>query len=768
MTVDPNPVDVSREDLEQLTPGEPVTANQILRVLRGLPREQLLEPREGAAPYSAAARQSNRARSGSAVVRRMLEGLGLGGEARVLEIGTGTGFATAALASLVREVYSVEREATLAQAALVRLHGLGLENVHVQVGDGLQGWAEHAPYDAILVSARASQVPQALLGQLVEGGRLVALVGTSRVRQDIVRFTRAGTRDYLQDRLGEVRFLSELGDILVETGACDRATAEQARSLAQSSGQPERKVLMETFGVSEADVWRGLALQHGLSFATVDALLQRADPRVHRRVSRRFLEDRHVVPIGLSGGRLTLATSVPEISPHEVVRAYGATELESYLVSPTDYRRLWVALDLERTAAPRVRPDARAVDSDLLEDAAKVDTLFVDLFEALLLEAIGERASDIHLERYADRTRMRVRVDGVLNDVPRLQLSEAEHRGVVNVLKVAAGLDITEHRLPQAGRFRRRAGEAAYDMRLLVQPGLYGENIVLRLLEEESGALPLHQLGFPEDALRHYRRLLDSPAGMVLVVGPTGAGKTTTLYAGLRILAKDPSRKVITIEDPVEYAIEGVQQVAVRPDLGFHYADALKAFLHQDPDVILLGEIRDEETAMQAVRASQTGHLLLTTAHSNDAVDAVQRLLDLDLAPNSLSSELIAVISQRLARRICEGCRRPAEPEPRLLAELFPEGAPEDFACFEGAGCARCGGRGTWGRVPVVELLSVDDDLRRAISGRVSVGELRAQAVASGMIPARERALTLVREGVIPVTELPRVLTLERMRQRLS
>jgi type IV pilus assembly protein PilB len=260
-----------------------------------------------------------------------------------------------------------------------------------------------------------------------------------------------------------------------------------------------------------------------------------------------------------------------------------------------------------------------------------------------------------------------------------------------------------------------------------------------------------------------YRRLLDNPSGLVLVVGPTGSGKSTTLYAGLQLLADDGRRKVITVEDPIEYSIDNIQQTRVRTEIGFGFADAMRSFVRQDPDVILVGEIRDHETALEAMRASQTGHVVLSTLHCNDSVDALQRLYDLGIHPNSIAGELLAVIAQRLAKRICTACREEVEPDPAIVAELFPDDVPAGFRCFEGSGCSECRGRGTRGRIAIVEYLHVTDAIRRFISTQPSVSELRWQALDSGLITMRDSALDHVIEGIIPLTELPRLLPQERM-----
>jgi type IV pilus assembly protein PilB len=403
------------------------------------------------------------------------------------------------------------------------------------------------------------------------------------------------------------------------------------------------------------------------------------------------------------------------------------------------------------------------VEDLLAEDDGNLEAHAVALFEALLLDAIGERASDLHLERYGDRVVVRLRVDGELRDLSRYHLTPEELAGLINVIKVKANLDISERRLPQGGRARLRAGNDVFDLRIQTQPCLHGEHAIIRLLPQGSALLGIDDLGFPPDVGNRYRRLLNHPAGLVLVVGPTGSGKSTTLYAGLQVLAADKRRKVITVEDPIEYAIHGVQQTQVKPEIGFQFANAMRAFVREDPDVILVGEIRDGETALEAIRASQTGHLVLSTLHCNDAVDAVQRLFDLGMHPNSIASELLAVVAQRLAKRVCPRCRRPAEPDPEILSELFPDGTPEGFRCFEGAGCDRCAGHGTRGRIAVIEFLQASPAVRAAIARQPPLDELRSTALAAGLLSMRGNAVRHVVEGTIPLSELPRILPAERL-----
>ena len=674
-------------------------------------------------------------------VERLIDALRPTPSSRALVYGTGTGYPAACLAKRVREVCCVEWNPALASMAERTLAALGLINVRLKRGD-VEAFKDQAPFDLILVPFGVGDIPDGLKERLAVGGRLVAPLGRQRKRQILTRLTRTSD-GFHEERLGELRFEKRLGDLVVEAGAADRARVEEAAARAGAEGGFLGDVLQRVARVAEADITRALATQRGLRFGRLDDLMPLIEPDVARSVPREFLEHHAVLPLRRRDGRLEAATREPEIDRAELAKLFQPDALELWLVTPSDYERLWSVVD--RKGAP--------------DDEKR----FVEIFEALLLDAVSERASDIHLERYGEIVRVRIRVDGDLVDVPRYRMSPSELLGVLNVIKIRSNLDIAEHRLPQGGRFRIAVKNGSYDLRVQIQPALHGEHAVIRLLPQEVKILTVEDLGFDAELAADYRRLLDQPAGLVLVVGPTGSGKTTTLYAGLQILARDASRKVITVEDPIEYAIDRVQQTAVRPEIGFSFADAMRSFVRQDPDVILVGEIRDHETALEAIRASQTGHLVFSTLHCNDSTDAVQRLIDLGMHPNSIASELLAVISQRLAKRICEGCKREVAPDPKLSRAVFPGGVPSDFRCWRGAGCPRCGGHGSHGRIACVEFLRADAALRNAVSRHPPVGELRKLALSAGLRPLRESALALVGQGKIAFEDLTSLLSWERM-----
>ena len=466
----------------------------------------------------------------------------------------------------------------------------------------------------------------------------------------------------------------------------------------------------------------------------------------------------------------TSPTAVPpasEASPSPspiakgLARDFSVESLDIHLVTPTTFRRLQWAVDVGELQSAETGEAQSAAPDDLLQHDLLREARSVALFDSILVEAVAERASDIHLEQQPGGARVRIRVDGELRRLSNFELSNAELDPIVRLIKVRAMLDISEHRHACGGQFRTVIGGCGYFVRVQTQPTVNGQNAVLRLLPDEPSLQSIEMLGFSQYAQERYRRLLASPGGLVLVVGPTGSGKTTTLYAGLRLLAADERRKVISVEDPVETVCEGIQQIQIDASVGF--ADATRELVREDPDVILLGEIRDSESALEAIRASQTGHLVLSSLHCNDSVDAVQRLLDLGMHPNSLSSELLAVFAQRLARRICAKCREPAEPKAAVVAEVFPEGLPADFRSFHGRGCEHCGGSGHYGRIAVVEVLPMTRELRRTISAGAMLEDLRSAAARSGLVSLRARALELVRDGVIEFDTLPRFIPIDRL-----
>lgn len=692
---------------------------------------------------------------------------------QIMHVGGGSGYLAAVLAGLALRVIYVDSNALVADAAKARFQRLGLHNVEVMVAPVESGLALDTPCDTIICTTFLPD-RDVMADYLAEGGHLICLEGRAGPVPSLAMFVQRGGKLERVRTLGWVDFNRNSEQVLIDLGMVDENTLASAKMEAAAENRRLLDVLRNRLNLEETSLYRSLAQQRGMVLTDADQLLPKLEPELFGRFSRTFLDLSRLIPVASHDGILTLVTDDPDARTDQLERMSPDQEIECQLVTPTDFRRLWSSLDLTARGNRFVAdhssavPGATSARADIPNDVIgknddSISPYLVSVYEAILLDAVSARASDIHIEQYDNRVRIRLRVDGDLHELPQYQLSPREMKGVINVIKLRAELNIAEHRLPQGGRSRLQLGNARYDLRIQTQPSLHGEHAIIRLLPQTGRAMTIADLGISSVIGARYQRLLDNPAGLLLVVGPTGSGKSTTLYAGLQNLADDGRRKVITVEDPIEYAIDNIQQTRVRAEIGFSFADAMRAFVREDPDVILVGEIRDQETALEAIRASQTGHVVLSTLHCNDAVDSLQRLYDLGVHPNSIAGELMAVIAQRLAKRVCAHCRQPAEPDPAILAELFPEGAPANFRCFAGSGCDNCSGTGTHGRVAVVEYLEVDADIRNAISSQPPIGELRWRALDAGLITMRDSALDHVIEGVIPLSEVPRILPRERM-----
>jgi general secretion pathway protein E len=392
------------------------------------------------------------------------------------------------------------------------------------------------------------------------------------------------------------------------------------------------------------------------------------------------------------------------------------------------------------------------VTSDLLADEAQAPV--IRMINALLLQALRERASDLHFEPYETRSVVRFRVDGVLRDV--IEPPRALHAALVSRLKIMASLDIAEKRLPQDGRIALKIGGRSVDVRVSTLPTGPGERVVLRLLDQDAARLDLAALGMDEATLATIDRLIREPHGILLVTGPTGSGKTTTLYAAMSRLPRG-SVNMMTVEDPIEYALDGVAQVPVNPRIELTFARALRAILRQDPDVVMIGEIRDLETAQIAVQASLTGHLVLATLHTNDAASAVTRLADMGVEPYLLSSSLLGVLAQRLVRTLCPACRKPVTPgaaERELIASI---GLPSSTALHAPVGCDACNQTGYRGRTGIYELIVADEPVRRAIHDREPESALREAAARQGAKSLRADGARWIAQGTTSLAELVRV-----------
>ena len=490
---------------------------------------------------------------------------------------------------------------------------------------------------------------------------------------------------------------------------------------------------------------------------------QDLDPATVRLLPYAFAKAKGVIAARVAGGVLEVwIRPVPLAATLAEVRRIAGRPLREILLAPEEFEHcLALAYTREPNAAEMIVEDmgesldlARLTESlpevaDLLE--AENDAPIIRLINALLTQAVREGASDVHLEIFESRALVRYRVDGALRDVvePRRGL----HPAMVSRLKVMAALDIAEKRLPQDGRIALRVAGRPIDVRVSTIPTAAGERVVLRLLDKQAGRLTLDALGMGAATRDAVDLLIQQPHGILLVTGPTGSGKTTTLYAALSRLDRK-TRNILTVEDPVEYELDGIGQTPVNPKIEMTFSRALRAILRQDPDVVMIGEIRDLETAQIAVQASLTGHLVLATLHTNDAPGAVTRLADMGIEPYLLASTLSGVLAQRLVRKLCPACRTPGEPD-GAERSVFRENAPERL--YRAAGCAACNFTGYKGRTGIYELLVVDDDLRHLVHDTAAERSIREKAIASGMTRLREDGLRWVRDGTTSLDEVLRV-----------
>jgi general secretion pathway protein E len=550
-----------------------------------------------------------------------------------------------------------------------------------------------------------------------------------------------------------------LGEILVQEGLTTPDVVQRALARAQTSGELIGEALVALGAVTEDDVLRALALQQDLPYLWREEFPSSVP--VLKNVSAKYLRQSRVCPISLDGSVLTVASADPlnTLITDELRQATGLsvkivispavaiTEAidRSYDGAATPLQRIVEGIEDER------RPDGDE-DVNHLRDMA-FEAPVVRLVNLLIENAISSEASDIHIEPFEDTLRIRYRIDGILyeQEAPPRRLQAA----VTSRIKIMAEMNIAERRLPQDGRIRVTLHGQRVDIRVSTIPTVHGESIVMRLLQRSSVFLPLEKLGFPTETLRRFDSLIKRPHGILLVTGPTGSGKTTTLYAALDKI-NAPGVKIITVEDPVEYQLKGVNQIPVRPKIGLSFAQGLRHIVRQDPDVILVGEIRDLETAEVAIQASLTGHLVFSTLHTNDAPGAITRLQDMGVEGYLVASVLEGVLAQRLVRRICPACRVPDTPSRADLDALGIE-APPGTVLFRGKGCEECRGTGYRGRSGIYELFVVDEDARSLILRRATTRDIRQHAVQRGMETLRMDGFKRACEGVTTVEEILRV-----------
>jgi type IV pilus assembly protein PilB len=559
---------------------------------------------------------------------------------------------------------------------------------------------------------------------------------------------------------------SKLGEMLVSEGKITPEQLEEALTIQREGGGDLGKVLVSLGHASKADLAEALARRLRLEY--VEITEKDVERQAASLVDRRVLRKHGALPLRVEDGRLVVAMSDPtNFYALEDLAMLSGHPIKPVVAVEDEIRRVFdkafaigqeVSDILEEAAEDAFVEDSTEVELGV--DAGPEEAPIVKLVGAILQRAVGEGASDIHIEPRAKELAVRFRVDGVLREV--MSVPSKLQGGVIARFKILANLDIAERRVPQDGRFSVRSGGQKIDLRAATLPTVFGEKVVLRLLDTSSVEANLTKLGFAGRDLERFEEVYRRPYGTVLVTGPTGSGKSTTLYATLAEL-NTPEKNIITVEDPVEYRMQGINQIQVNPKAGLTFASGLRSILRADPDVVMIGEIRDYETAKISVEAALTGHLVLATLHTNDAPAAVTRLTDMGVEPFLTASAVDCVIAQRLARRLCERCKAPVEIERELLEamdfpfKLLPEGEEPSF--HRTVGCDRCGGSGYKGRVGVYELMVVNDQIREMILHRGSAGEIAQVAEREGgMVRLREDGLFKAAKGITTIEEVLRTV----------
>jgi general secretion pathway protein E/type IV pilus assembly protein PilB len=558
----------------------------------------------------------------------------------------------------------------------------------------------------------------------------------------------------------------EVGEILFEQGKLTERQLELIRHRQRRLNTPQHRAIVELGYATEEDVWRALALGQGLEFVDLSSReFTREDlDAVPLKVILHF----RTLPLGSDGDAIVLGFSEP---PRQVdlanLRMLLSRRVKVVLTTPGAIRAvIQTRFGLGAETVERLRGERGGDASpDVVFDVATapanaaVEATIADFVDQIVADAIRQRATDIHLEPYHSSIRLRYRIDGVLQTVPVPPGLRELHAAVVSRLKIMAGLDIAERRLPQDGRISLKTETEEYDLRVSVIPVKHGEAVCLRILGRNSLLLDLSQLGMEPAQETAMREIVQLPQGLVLLTGPTGSGKTTTLYAALA-QANDEGRKIITIEDPIEYQLEGVCQIQTHDDIGLGFSQGLRSVLRHDPEVVLIGEIRDAETAEIAVRAALTGHLVLSTLHTNDSISSIARMLEMRVEPFLVASSVVSCIAQRLAQRICHSCIVPdeslSEPVRNEMASALGL-SPGEVRAFRGAGCGECSNRGYRGRVAIYEFFTLSDRIADMIVPGVKTGQLREAARAEGWRPLREMGWRKVQDGVIAVAEQRRL-----------
>jgi len=559
-----------------------------------------------------------------------------------------------------------------------------------------------------------------------------------------------------------------LGELLLKEKFVSEDDLKKARQYQQQHGGNLADILVKLGLITEEQLVIGLAKQVGIPHVKLSNY--KLDPEVMETLPEEVIRKEKVIPLAKSGNSLTVATADPlNVLLIDSLRARTGYNIQTIAATPSEIEKViadYFSAKAEKSITNLIQ-QSRGEDNLTVveeEETVNLDSLLQEAEQApiikmvnmILSRAIRERASDIHIEPFERKLQVRYRIDGILYSV--MNLPKKVQNAIISRVKILSEMDIAERRLPQDGRFRVRAYNRDIDFRVSTIPTRFGEKIALRLLDKaQLTGLTIDKLGLEEDVLKKYQKAIKQPYGMIILTGPTSSGKSTSLHAAIKAL-NTPDRNIITIEDPVEYEQEGINQVQVNEEIGLTFARALRAFLRQDPDIIMLGEMRDLETADIGIKAALTGHLLFTTLHTNDAAGAVTRLLNMGIEPFLIAGSLIFVGAQRLMRKVCKECAEAYHPSQELLEELEIEKNPKDVVFYRAKGCDACNNTGYRGRMAVMEALEVDDDIKDLIIKRASEVEIKKVALEKGMVPLKKNALAKVIKGESTLEELGRIV----------
>jgi len=572
----------------------------------------------------------------------------------------------------------------------------------------------------------------------------------------------------------DVLEFKSLGALLIEDKVITQEQLDKALHRQREKGGRLGELIVEMGFASENQILEALAKQLDIPYLSPDKDVF-IDQDLVDLLPERIVRQYNALPISIEDETLTVAmvdpfniTAIDDLGTITKCKINTAIISKSRLellinrhynngLSNSDLQKILDGAKNINIEVDKEREEQREVNVERLREQGE-EAPIVSLVNYIISNAINERASDIHVEPEESRLNIRYRIDGVLHDI--IASPKALQMAIISRIKIMSDMDIAERRLPQDGRFTVRQGARELDLRLSTLPAFFGENVVMRLLEKGSLSIDMNSLGFTDEQLEIFRRYISKPYGMVLLTGPTGSGKTTTLYSALSEI-KSVQTNIVTVEDPVEYQIKGIRQVQVNPKIGLTFASGLRHILRQDPDIIMVGEVRDYETAEMAIRSALTGHLVFSTLHTNDAVGTIVRLIDMGVERYLVCSSLHLAVAQRLVRKVCPHCRESYKPSKEVLRSLGIDGKPQKNLLFSrGTGCRRCRETGYYGRTAICEMLEMKAPIRKAILSGADIETMRQVALELGMTTLRESGLQKVREGITTPEEVLRA-TLE-------